>query len=228
MELFEAAFQMLGSLKLAIKYQVDGLRNDIVEQLSSGWPRHLSEWDEMDVRLGKNCPMSPDTPSIIRLARDGDIPELLPLSFYMLSRSFSNDVQGWEATPPSATGVQSSHKLFLLDRDDMATLAFGQGGMARWISSRTGSKFREWVCPNRLIPCQDRVRVRWAEIQNDILHSMDILTVLQMYASGKSPAGTSLCVACQTLFVQALLGIRNDFFDELPKIFGLVKPEGIQ
>jgi hypothetical protein len=87
-----------GVLKMATKYQFDRLRERIVKHVESDWPTTLHAWDFRQaeiIRYQKDHPEPkegefthehfPEPVSAIRLAREFNIPTILPAAFYHLS-----------------------------------------------------------------------------------------------------------------------------------------------
>ncbi|KAJ6449170.1 hypothetical protein DFH09DRAFT_1386122 [Mycena vulgaris] len=92
---------IVGCLRLSHKYGVDYLRRRALVHLSSGYRTTLAEWDsskydeEATSRLASQVRTWP-TPydaahriSVIQLAREVDVPWILPTAFYRLSCDFT-------------------------------------------------------------------------------------------------------------------------------------------
>ncbi|KAF9054388.1 hypothetical protein BJ165DRAFT_1337240 [Panaeolus papilionaceus] len=86
-----------GCLRLSTKYLIDTLREKAIAHLSLAWPSDLKTWDARE-DLARAYETDGSTKSsrfphpfaIINLAREVDVPSLLPSAFYDLSRhSFS-------------------------------------------------------------------------------------------------------------------------------------------
>lgn len=99
---------LLGTLRLATKYQVDALRSRIVRHFEADWPRTLAEWDRLESEIDsmmeehqdeKNLEdfnqvdglfldeRLPEPAAAIRLAIEFGIPSILPAAFYTLART---------------------------------------------------------------------------------------------------------------------------------------------
>jgi len=92
----DTAYLVAGPLKLATKYQVDDLRARIITQLELDWPTTLQGWEKREdyvAEMQKNR-SGDDSASdirahpepVIRLALECDIPSVLPVAFYDLSK----------------------------------------------------------------------------------------------------------------------------------------------
>ncbi|TDL25284.1 hypothetical protein BD410DRAFT_744017 [Rickenella mellea] len=86
-----------GILKLSKKYQIDAFREHIAQMLRQDWPTDLAAWDQNDAYVKQRIMgMSNDEvfcafaepSSVINLAHEFGIKEILPAAFYHLSRVF--------------------------------------------------------------------------------------------------------------------------------------------
>lgn len=86
-------------LKMATKYQLDAIRARIVSAIEADWPLSLDEWNKVDLLMDlkskgdglrfKCLPSDaflPEPAAAIALARQFDIPKILPAAYYELSR----------------------------------------------------------------------------------------------------------------------------------------------
>jgi hypothetical protein len=84
--------RLRGPLRLSTKYQVDDVRQHIVSILEAEWPTTLQGWDKLgDERENQGTTNSTCYLRIIvsiRLARECDIPSILPMAFYYLVTRF--------------------------------------------------------------------------------------------------------------------------------------------
>jgi hypothetical protein len=222
---------MVGVMSLALKYEVDALRNEIVHQLSSSWPRTIEDWDILEKKremFGNEMPRL-DPAAAIRMARIADMPEVLPLAYYCT-------IQLYPRRPPDTEGAgdeaQNHHPdedqtmTRLLDHHDLAALTLGREAMAIWVSQYARTSFRTWNCHSSTIQrgfvCCQRIHLRWAEVLEDVTTRRDVLEVLKEHAGwGTGTFGSILCSPCQSAYVEIMRQMRKDFFKDLPKIFGL-------
>lgn len=92
----ETPFAVRAMLSMATKYQISYIRDCIVERLESDWPQTILSWDTLEGEIERTTEHSnvhwytddrfPEPASAIRLARDFNIPSILPAAFYQLSR----------------------------------------------------------------------------------------------------------------------------------------------
>ncbi|KAJ3986602.1 hypothetical protein F5890DRAFT_1578465 [Lentinula detonsa] len=121
-------------LRLATKYQVQRLRNDLLQGLAITWPSSLTSWDAREAAMldsdgiyePRKC--TPHPIFIINLARSVDAPELLPSAFYDLSRSpISHTAAGY-----IAPGTLDCHRL---SDEDLINLLKGREDASRFLST---------------------------------------------------------------------------------------------
>ncbi|KII94921.1 hypothetical protein PLICRDRAFT_67581, partial [Plicaturopsis crispa FD-325 SS-3] len=96
-------FLVRGPLALTTKYNMDGMRNCIVDLIKSDWPASLTQWDRLETEIDSLCSehsekydgkidglylddILPEPVSAIRLAMDFNITNILPAAYYHLSR----------------------------------------------------------------------------------------------------------------------------------------------
>ncbi|KAF9446566.1 hypothetical protein P691DRAFT_776773 [Macrolepiota fuliginosa MF-IS2] len=225
--------EMVGVMSLALKYEIDALRNEIVQQLSSAWPRSIEDWDLLE----KKHEMFSDTPRLdpaaaIRMARIADLPEILPLAYYCTIQAFPKPLMnavggGDETSGEDNTSIKEGHAMtHLLDRRDLAALALGREEMGKWVAQYARVKFRTWNCHSSMnqrgFVCSQRIHLRWAEVLEDVTMRRDVLEILREHAGwGTGTFGSILCSPCQSAYVEIMREMRRDFFQALPKIFGL-------
>ncbi|KAL0960230.1 hypothetical protein HGRIS_011864 [Hohenbuehelia grisea] len=88
---FEYHRIMLGPLKLADEYEVEGMKNQVISRVKSAWPsRSHREWDDRDYMVAEHYnPSVADIEDAISLVVEGgiqdDVPEQLALMYYHLS-----------------------------------------------------------------------------------------------------------------------------------------------
>lgn len=159
--------------------------------------------------------------AIIRIARDSPpdsyLRHLLPLAFYILSCSLFDKADDWDS---NGRGPPPQNQSFLLSREDIATLAFGRAAIGKWVAERTQSEFSRWPprrsCTGSSCGCPVKVQKRWANLQNDVLETMDVLYVLRSQGN----TAPELCGVCGDPYRAGVEQMRRDFFTELPDMFG--------
>jgi len=216
-------------MSLALKYEVESLRKEIVDQLSSAWPRTLEDWDILEKKremFGSDLARL-DPAAAIRMARIADMPEVLPLAYYCAiqvypSRPMSSDSDD----SPRETDSEDQVMTHLLTREDLASLALGRESMAAWVAQHAKGCFRTWSCHSNSsqhgLVCSQRIHLRWAEVLEDVALRRDVLEVLREHAIwGTRTFGSILCSPCQSAYVDIMRQMRKDFFKDLPQIFRL-------
>ncbi|KIP05782.1 hypothetical protein PHLGIDRAFT_44007, partial [Phlebiopsis gigantea 11061_1 CR5-6] len=133
-----------GVLKLASKYQVDAVRSRIVQCLEEDWPTTPLAWLRLchDEKLYNDGftryhtlgsgeyaeDKFPEPASAIRLARDFDIPSILPAAYLKLL--YADPTLDWDAIrkePETPCGrMVRSARWRLLDQTDLLRLAQGR------------------------------------------------------------------------------------------------------
>lgn len=133
-------------LSMSSKYQVDHIRNTIIERLESDWPQSLFEWDLLEKRIKSVRDMYdalkwrtppeadssnsegevfiirhhfPEPCSAIRLAKQYDIPSILPSAFYRLACIYLNN--DWHR--PKTDEEQRRWRKEFLHRSDLLTVS---------------------------------------------------------------------------------------------------------
>lgn len=225
----QSTTEMVGVMSLALKYEVDALRNEIIHQLSSAWPRTIEDWDTLEKKremFGSDMPRL-DPAAAIRLARIAEMPEVLPLAYYCTIQTYpKRPASSGGSGEETKIGGEEQAMMHLLEPQDLEALALGREAMAIWVSQQARAKFRTWNCHSntnqRGLVCSQRIHLRWAEVLEDVTMRRDILEVLKEHASwGTGTFGSILCSPCQSAYVEIMRQMRKDFFKELPKIFEL-------
>ncbi|PSR75832.1 hypothetical protein PHLCEN_2v8864 [Hermanssonia centrifuga] len=130
-----------GILKLAEKYQIDSVRQLIIQRLEVDWPQNVSEWylfvaakERERILRNKSIhsptidSMFPEPASAIRLAMEFNIPSILPAAYYMLVQTDPSET--WTiATQNSAARWQ------LLDNTDFVHYIRGRHELATSLTS---------------------------------------------------------------------------------------------
>jgi hypothetical protein len=216
---------MAGPLKLATKYQVDALRDQIIKHLERDWPSTIDDWDRVDDETHKKQlavlqsldGVVPDPVYAILLARPCDVPQILPTAFYVLSR---------QPTKPKrcpASGKAHIHSRSLLDIDDMENLALGRENIACKIGSYDLLDIDNWYCTG---VCEGYIWTFWGEFLQGMIVDKDPLRVLLSELRGLRNSfpeyGVNLCDFCQHKMADNIIDARSALFDSLSDMFGLV------
>jgi hypothetical protein len=216
-------------LLLANKYAMDNLRRRIVNRVEQDWPVTLQLWDSLEYQINlakrragyslKDADFHhsylddhlPEPASAIRLARECDIPTILPAAFYHLSRLsvFDNGNGAYQHDDGHRTAEWG-----LLSAQDLICLMKGQ--------RRLDVAVQEIL--SHLPGCHnDCVQLRFEllqEIRAACQHSYDILHVTRSYVERFS-YGDKLCYICCSHVRCALDRFRQDLWTDLPNLFCL-------
>jgi len=222
-------------LKLTEKYAFNRFRQNIITQIEEGWPCTLRQWDELESRnhvtilLSSGAldshpdPESPDRgalfpepASAIRLARECNIPTILPAAFYHLSRLSIDDdwgeVQGRREAVKTGCAVEWS----LLTADDLRCLLNGQAKLKQAPQDilHFGVHSQEW--PEVCSP--EKRQKLLGEIEEMCIKSPDVLRITQNYIE-KQHDVSGICHLCSShirrdlaTFHEALWTLLSDLF----------------
>lgn len=127
----DAIAQVKGVLKLSLKYQIDHLYKRIVDHLSQDWPTTLERWNENQRQLqveAIDTSHAVDPAEVVALARECDIPEVLPAALYALTCCVPVDEH--DACYPVSVADFS-----LLSRDDLQRLLRYQRRLPQLLSA---------------------------------------------------------------------------------------------
>ncbi|KIL62543.1 hypothetical protein M378DRAFT_128722 [Amanita muscaria Koide BX008] len=231
-------------LRLATKYQVKRLRQDVLNGLSQVWPRTLPQWEIREANAtnasGVYEPRKvlPHPILIINLARAVDAPYLLPSAFYDLSRCYPSDT----AAGYKCHGTQELHHL---SESDLTYLLKGREHASRFLSTfivnELESREPTPSCvhidesdPLQRRHCQAAFDAITFEILRDVNgvvchRSSDPLFAIidaELMQTRDEPAahfGTSMrvCEPCRSAFSAAVDNARDALWRKLPEWFGL-------
>lgn len=202
----DIAPEISSALLLACKYDVQSLRDLVVNFITTDWPNMPSEfsWDYMiDSKNGYRHKLLDDPESVIVMARHcEELRPLLPTAFYLAStRLFSED-------GPSP----------LLRPDDLRRLLYGRQLMLDAVTVSMRETFRSMSCQHYSAGggCQ-LATVGWGDIQAQLLMKADVLEVLKAGSfQTRSPCGSACGVEARSL----LENLRAKTFLQLHIFFG--------
>jgi hypothetical protein len=233
-------------LSLANKYGMDQFRLRIVQHIQLDWPQSLWQWDKLEAQItsmrtawGKGPNGEPDfqrlylddnlpePASAIRLARECDIPAVLPAAFYHLSRLSIYD--DWCETrqflgtdPMHCEGLDSGRRTAewgLLTAEDFVCLLKGQAKLSVAAGEmlhfgHSGREEHEHDCP------QSKQFEIFQKIRETCHHSTDILRATRVLMEGVG-IGEEMCLLCHSYIRQELASFRQRLWMKLPDFFGL-------
>ena len=255
-----------GILKLASKYEVDSLRSQIVQHLEEDWPTTPLAWLRLcnDERLymedytryvtlkeGEYIEDKfPEPASAIRLARDFDIPSILPAAYLKLL--YADPTLDWDDIRKTKDGshgrLARSARWTLLDRLDMLRLAQGRARLVTSLPLVHRAFMVPQVCrveddsdydtgdedsSNSAQGCHQIIIQKHKEFTGSRYTSFwtgveeagkpDPIRVLQKLRDG---AGDwKLCTFCTDAFRSRISDEIKRHWDDLPRIFGLAPAE---
>lgn len=233
-------------LALAKKYGIEHLRQRIVAHFEADWPQSLWQWDRLEAEIRAMvetwheehwCAANlkyvddhlPEPASAIRLARDCDIPNILPAAFYHLSRlSIHNDrlsarvaQHEGKADLFGLEGLLDGQRTAdwnILSSADYICLLKGRARLSTFsrelfgavsISSRQHSESVDPCClPQQL-----------ALIRNACDRSPDILETLRRYSEWGHVREKEVCSMCCAYVRKELRGFRRAIWNKLPEFF---------
>jgi hypothetical protein len=229
-------------LALANKYELDHLRNRIVAHLESDWPQSLWEWDQLEGQIhlmsmtwGEKhiCDTMPrflddylpEPASAIRLAREHDIPTILPAAFYHLSR-----LSIW--SDRHAVRSSAGRKSILIDRQQTAEwdiltvtdyICLLKGRAKLSAATKELLRFTLHIEDGHWSEgrCSTGRRELHEEIREACLHTTDLLHTLKLYAARES-FGNEICDTCSIYIRSDVKMFRDVIWMELPEFFHLV------
>lgn len=235
-------------LRLCRKYQISSLAAKIIAQLKFEWPTSLSIYDKHETRV-RNASIAhasapdgqiagqylddlfPEPASIIRLAREFNIPELLPAAFYALSLiSPSADYTALHARlrPDRATAQLArggrSARWALLAPADLLSLAKGQDQLR---SHKTLT--RAFETHTHAPACSAGWDVLLGALRELLERTNDVLgalTYLRLYVADQEKAGTArICPSCVEEVYSMIDALRLRIWRNLPWWFGVPEVE---
>ncbi|KAJ6587218.1 hypothetical protein DFH09DRAFT_1142912 [Mycena vulgaris] len=227
------AARMFEPVVLARKYQVDWIRTMVASHLKHQWPLTLAGWDRIanaevtDAQAGEN-PESwepddslklfrlPEPVTAIRLARECEVPAVLPLAFLHLLRQpleiDPNDPDDLHAT------VWQAPKRGLLTPADLNRLFLARERIGKWFSSRRD----DW----KWQPCETDMRCETTQLRTrcfiatNVTRDGNVLAASQwILQKGGVLPGT--CSLCSTRCRDEIREMREQFFGQLDTFFQL-------
>ncbi|KAF7356925.1 BTB domain-containing protein [Mycena venus] len=239
-----------GLLRLCTKYQISDLAAKVVNQLKFEWPTSLSIWAEHETRIRKwgiahaDAPNGqidgqyldnrfPEPVSIIQLAREFNIPELLPAALYtlsLISPSANYDTfhtLGARLLPEYATQLSRgtrSARWSLLSPQDFLCLAKGQDHLR---SNKTLTRVFEGIAcsPNCSAGC-DALLVALRELVEQTHDILGALTYLRLYITEPEKASKmNICANCEKGICNTIEALRLRIWRNLPWWFGVPEIE---
>ncbi|KAI0074102.1 hypothetical protein K474DRAFT_1602155 [Panus rudis PR-1116 ss-1] len=231
-----------GPLRLASKYQIEPLRERLVELFLHSWPKTLTEFDSAEKAFREKAfhhqvhgdrqfrindrfaeDSFPEPASAIQLARELDIRGVLPAAFYSLARiPFDND-------------RETRHKLYgpairtarwcMLDLEGHRQVIRGREKLMFWLLGEAMQSLQtacRSVC--RTTTCAPQLaEFIAAEILDNEAILLDPLHLLGMLdnSTGLERPDLELCESCWKEVCQVAGPLRQAIWSELPEMFSL-------
>ncbi|KAI0054909.1 hypothetical protein BV25DRAFT_1922262 [Artomyces pyxidatus] len=163
-----------------LKYDAEDIRTIVVNAFKTEWPLSLSEWDLLrsqreealaaqpaSANYKDTIRLYPDAGKIIRLARDCDVPDLLPVAFYSLLCSTELNV---------SSSPFHGHHLESLSLSDVKCLAKGRARLRTMFGHVVTDVVLE-KSPQHIasFDCEKVMQTFWAEQKDLALLSPDML-----------------------------------------------------
>ncbi|KDQ57583.1 hypothetical protein JAAARDRAFT_177839 [Jaapia argillacea MUCL 33604] len=235
-------------LRLSTKYRIDHLRRQILEALAAIWPSALPLWEIREKKATNSAglyaprPTFPHPILIINLARETDVPELLPSAYYDLSRYLPSQAVTGHSLPQDST-------LHELSQQDLLNTLRGRECAARFLSTFVvnhleGRQASKWCLyrleqkPSRKRACKIAFEAITFEVLRDVngvvcnrnsdplyaiadTHSMQTRDDLP----GSDNTGPfRACEACRLDYGAVVEAAREDFWKKLPEWFAVSVP----
>jgi hypothetical protein len=218
---------------LARKYQVDWIREMVAYHLEHQWPLTLAGWDrianaEVTDALVEEDPESwepddslklhrlPEPVTAIRLARECDVPVVLPLAFLHLLRQ-PLEIDRDDRGDLHATVWQEPERA-LVGAADLNRLALARERMGKWFSSRP----KAWQdCESDMRAQCETTRLRtWLIIATNVTRDGNVLDASQwVLQNGMMRFG--ICPLCSMRARDEIRLMREQFFGQLGTFFQL-------
>lgn len=135
-------------MKLAVKYDVEVVREEIIRRISADWPQTFYEWERRENEIKElrlSGPYSwrefhhyllyPEPAAAVRFALEFDCPSILPATYYELARV--HGMEEWNPSQESETACTRPARWSLLEASDLRKILAGQ---KRFIES-----WQEWM-----------------------------------------------------------------------------------
>lgn len=241
-----------GILSLATKYQIEALRERIIQHIESEWPTSAIEWvrqreverslldtESSSFYYTLSEPGEPEDrflepASAIRLAHDFNIPSILPAAYLKLSHA--DPTMSWDKDKqqPRIRGrVPRGARWKLLDSSDMLRLAQGKQALQYYCIWILNNVIPEDVdcyegCLYRSRPrtCQQIIDQRSSEYRDScttLLKLMEGPDCIEMLIGLQQDVGRwNLCMPCARMIYSRTAKEIRKAWDCLPQMFRLV------
>ncbi|KAF8548168.1 hypothetical protein OG21DRAFT_1471559 [Imleria badia] len=222
-------------LDLSRKYGIDRMYAQIVRHLESDWPQTLKDWDKLEKEIEIESTTSnsdveridnsfPEPAATIKLARQFDIPGVLPAAFYHLSRiSILDDWDKTHADPSICIRnlTKRTVRWGLLSATDFRCLLLGKAEFADFLRGCINMEDLRHttysVSHRRNIACNAGEGL-WKDILEKCLQSADPLALLKTSIEEDKDRG---CNICTNILRAKILAVRAQIWEKLGDLFHL-------
>jgi len=221
-----------GPLKLATKYKMSSLRKRFISILQADWPYEIEDWDDNETEIakavGEKLPF-PEPARVIRLARECNVPSLLPAAFYHLGRCYDAGLYGEsEYNEPEINLLATEDWHCLLRGRDMIRAELA-AYLCNFLVERRAIDAKS-ICshspPDRPDSwgCKQSVREWWTATCFQALPKVlfvDPLEELNVLSRKVDSAPSAICKYCRPWMKQYLMDQRHCLWANLRDSFGL-------
>lgn len=233
-------------LALANKYGIDHLRDRIIGHVEVDWPQSLWQWDMLEAEIlameetwymydeYKNGPIDdflPEPASAIRLARECNIPSILPAAFYHLSRLSIEDNRRNPRTSSVhlEPEVPYQHSFYgnrtadwtILSSQDYMCLLRGKAKLASAADRLFSASHVDNDRHSDNVCALLQGLTLLADIRETCRRSPDILNTLRRFL-GRAEFKNQVCSACKLYIQTELRRLRHSIWVEIPEYFDLM------
>ncbi|GJJ13642.1 hypothetical protein Clacol_007898 [Clathrus columnatus] len=222
-----------GILLLANKYQVDHLRERIINLLERDWPPTLSDWDINEGEIGVISDnlegtfsidtYTPEPCEAIRLARKCGVPSILPAAFYHLSRIRGTADRRLPTTARLVEEGERTADFLLLSVEDLRCLIVGRDAIfdvfKEYVDEATEKAIKHGHCSSSdPSECVRGLYKFGDQLEKEMLRNRDPLFLMKDGGSCFAwPLDT--CDVCRGIYLTTLENNRGDFWRRLPWLF---------
>jgi hypothetical protein len=228
------AIKLLGPTRLAKKYQVDWVLKQVASQLKKRWPTTVMGWDGIvnDEEEEDICTMfGPpadyvydgthggrhflEPASSILLARECDVPTILPFAFFTLLawRWVFND-----ETDAYLASLKNVPRRDLVSRDDWCRVLEARERIGGWFYA--ARQKHSWKPCGSDMACQITTSETWLSIAENNGPNGDFLRSARQ-AVTKLKQSRSICLGCKKNLLGRIETLRWDFVNQLDEFFQL-------
>ncbi|EMD37483.1 hypothetical protein CERSUDRAFT_154136 [Gelatoporia subvermispora B] len=234
-------------LRISTKYGVEELRKEAIRILCLSWPTSLANWETREKSVTSADGLYAPRPSlphpifIIELARETDVPELLPSAFYDLSRYLPSHLAAGHTT--------SEGEKHMLAQEDLLKILRGKEHGARFFSTfivnelegRTPSEFclyRNDATPTRKRACQIAYEAITFELIRDVngmvcnRNSDPLFAIAETFLmqtredipGAENEVVHRTCEFCRMEYGAVVDAVREELWRKIPEWFDLEVP----